>query len=90
MTALNILLVPTLQMPKPDAAVLARIQDAAGPDSTITVAESPGEAYEAIVSADVLLGRIDARDGETPSRAVQSLPAIDAMQRAVACRAEDC
>ena len=58
--ALNILLVPTLQMPKPDATVLARIQDAAGPASTITIAESPGEAYEAIVEADVLLGRIDA------------------------------
>jgi len=58
--ALNILLIPTLQMPKPDAAVLARIQDAAGPESTITIADSPGEAYEAIVGADVLLGRIDA------------------------------
>ena len=60
MTALHILLVPTLQMPKPDADVLARIQAAAGPDSTVTIAESPGEAYEAIVDADVLLGRIDA------------------------------
>lgn len=58
--ALNILLVPTLQMPKPDAEVLARIQEAAGPASTITIAESPGEAYEAIVETDVLLGRIDA------------------------------
>lgn len=60
MEALNILLVPTLQMPKPDADVLARIQDAAGPESTVTIAESPGEAYEAIADADVLLGRIDA------------------------------
>lgn len=59
MDALNILLVPTLQMPRPDAEVLARIQEAAGPDSTITIAESPGEAYEAITEADVLLGRID-------------------------------
>lgn len=58
--ALNILLVPTLQMPKPDAEVLARIQEAAGPASTITIAESPGEAYEAILETDVLLGRIDA------------------------------
>ncbi|MGE3961521.1 MAG: D-2-hydroxyacid dehydrogenase [Dehalococcoidia bacterium] len=60
MDALNILLVPTLQMPRPDTEVLARIEAAAGPGATVTIAESPGEAYEAIVDADVLLGRIDA------------------------------
>lgn len=59
MGALNILLIPTVQMPAPDAELLARIQAAAGPESTVTIAESRSEAYEAIVEADVILGRID-------------------------------
>jgi D-2-hydroxyacid dehydrogenase (NADP+) len=60
MDALNILLIPSLQMPNPGPEVIERIHDAVGPDGTVTVADSYGEALEAIAEADVLLGRIDA------------------------------
>ncbi len=58
---LNILLIPSLQMPEASPALIAQIREAAGEDATIVVAESPGEALEAIAEAEVLLGRIDAR-----------------------------
>lgn len=56
---MNILVIPGLQMPVVSAETLAQIREAAGPDSSVTVAESYGEALEAIAEADVLLGRID-------------------------------
>ncbi len=57
---MNILLIPSLQMPEVSAETLAQIREAAGPDASITIAESYGEALEAIAEAEVLLGRIDA------------------------------
>jgi phosphoglycerate dehydrogenase-like enzyme len=46
-------------MPDVGRALIDRIHAAAGPDSTVTVADSYGEALEAIADAEVLLGRID-------------------------------
>lgn len=58
---LHVLIIPSLQMPDISPAVLAQVREAAGHDAQITVAESPGEALEAIRETEVLLGRIDAR-----------------------------
>lgn|GEM_PF-96586 len=59
--SLSVLIIPSLQMPEVSAAMLAQVRRAAGDDARITVAESTGEALEAIQDAEVLLGRIDSR-----------------------------
>ncbi len=56
---MHILIIPGLTMPDIANEILERIAGAAGPDATITVAESRGEALEAAVDAEVILGRID-------------------------------
>ncbi|MPZ98001.1 MAG: D-2-hydroxyacid dehydrogenase [Dehalococcoidia bacterium] len=57
--AMHILIIPGLQMPEVSEGVLEQVRAAAGTDATITVADSYGEALEAIPDADVLLGRVD-------------------------------
>ncbi|MDA0271283.1 MAG: D-2-hydroxyacid dehydrogenase [Chloroflexi bacterium] len=56
---MNLLIIPSLQMPEVTEEMHAQIRDAMGPDGLITVATSYGEALEAAPEADVLLGRID-------------------------------
>ena len=58
---MNILVVPGLTMPVVSEATLEQIRAAAGPEANVVVAESYGEALEAIADAEVLLGRIDPR-----------------------------
>ena len=58
---MNILVVPGLTMPVVSEATLEAIRAAAGPEASVVVAESYGEALEAIADAEVLLGRIDPR-----------------------------
>ena len=55
----HILIIPGLTMPDVADEMLERMAGAAGAGTTITVAESRGEALEAAVDAEVILGRID-------------------------------
>jgi len=55
----HILIIPSLQMPEFGPSHLQQISEAAGPDVTLTVANSWGEALEAAPDVDVLLGRVD-------------------------------
>lgn len=57
--AMHVLVIPGLTLPRVDEALRARIAEAAGEGSTVTVAESRGEAIEAAVDAEVILGPID-------------------------------
>ena len=45
-------------MPSVDEALLQRIYSAAGPGTEITLADSPGEAIEAVADVDIILGVI--------------------------------
>jgi phosphoglycerate dehydrogenase-like enzyme len=56
---MNVLVIPGLTMPNVDQALLDRIVAAGGPGTEVTVAESPGEALEAIEDAEVLLGPVN-------------------------------
>lgn len=56
---MKILIVPGLTMPNVDEALIDRILAAAGPGSEVAVADSPGEALEAIEDAEVLLGQVN-------------------------------
>ena len=56
---MHVLVIPGLTMRELADADRERILDAAGPDATITVAESYGEALEAAGDADGIFGRID-------------------------------
>lgn len=57
---MQILVIPSITMTALDEASVERILEAAGPGSSVTIADSPGEALEAIANVDVLLGPIDA------------------------------
>ena len=58
---MHVLVIPGLTMLALADAGRERILQAAGPDATITVADSYGEALEAAGDADVIFGRIDPR-----------------------------
>ncbi len=55
---MHILIMPGLTMPAVDAALVERVRSAAGPGTEVTVADSPGEALEAVSDVDVILGVI--------------------------------
>lgn len=59
LSPMHVLVIPGLTMRALADADRERILEAAGPDATITVAESYGEALEAAGDADVIFGRID-------------------------------
>ena len=54
----NILIIPGVTMPIVDEALLARIHKAAGPGTQIRIADTPGEAIEAMEDVAVVLGAI--------------------------------
>ena len=55
---MNILIIPGVTMPTVDEALLARIHEAAGPGTQIRIADTPGEAIEAMEDVEVVLGVI--------------------------------
>ena len=54
--ALNVLVTKTLTLPDVTSEEEAMIQEAAGPDSTVVIVDSPKEGIEFASTADVILG----------------------------------
>ncbi len=55
---MNLLIIPGVTMPTVDEALLARIHETAGPGTRIQIADTPGEAIEAMEDVEVVLGVI--------------------------------
>lgn len=58
---MNVLVIPGLTLPEPDAAQLERIRDAAGRGGQVTVAADRDSVYSAAPDAEVILGPLSPR-----------------------------